>query len=50
MLAISAQCVRLPSETRLLAVRSDRVVVVTRDSLDVEHVRVLAIDDRREAR
>ena len=36
--------VRLPSKTRLMAVRGDRVAVVTRDSLDVEHVRVLAIN------
>lgn len=35
--------VRLPSETRLLAVRGDRVAVVSRDSLGVEHVQVLAI-------
>jgi hypothetical protein len=35
--------VRLPPATRLLAVRSDRIVVVTRDDLDVETVRVLAI-------
>jgi hypothetical protein len=42
--------VRLPPRTRLLDVRSDRVVVVTRDDLDVEHVRVLAIDARGEAR
>lgn len=36
--------VRLPPETRLLAVRSDRVVVVTRDDSNVESVRVLGID------
>lgn len=36
--------VRLPSDTRLLAVREDRVAVVTRDSLGVESVRVLAIE------
>jgi hypothetical protein len=35
--------VRLPPATRLLAVRSDRIIVVTRDDLDVETVRVLAI-------
>jgi hypothetical protein len=35
--------VRLPAETRLLAVRRDRVIVVTRDELDVESVRVLSI-------
>ena len=35
--------VRLPVATRLLAVRSDRVVVVARDDLDVESVRVLTI-------
>jgi hypothetical protein len=42
--------VRLPPRTRLLDVRSDRVVVVTRDGLDVEHVRVLAIDAGGEGR
>jgi hypothetical protein len=36
--------VRLPAETRLLAVRSDRIAVVTRDDLDAETVRVLAIE------
>jgi hypothetical protein len=36
--------VRLPPATRLRAVRADRVVVVTRDELDVESVRVFAID------
>lgn len=36
--------VRMPPETRLLAVRSDRVVVVTRDDLNVESVRVLGIE------
>ena len=35
--------VQLPPNTRLLAVRHDRVAVVTRDQVDVEHVRVLAI-------
>jgi hypothetical protein len=39
--------VRLPPATRLLAVRSDRIVVVTRDDLDVETVRVLAIAEAR---
>lgn len=36
--------IRIPPETRLLAVRSDRVVVVTRDALNVESVRVLGIE------
>lgn len=36
--------VRLPPDTRLVAVRSDRVIVVTRDDSDVESVRVLAIN------
>ncbi len=40
---------RLPTRTRLLAVRSDRVAVVTRDDLDLEHVRVLAINRAGEA-
>lgn len=39
--------VRLPAETRLLAVLSDRVLVVARDSLDVETVRVLEIQSGR---
>ena len=41
--------VRLPVATRLLAVRSDRVVVVTRGDLDVESVRVLTIQPDRAA-
>jgi hypothetical protein len=36
--------VRLPPESRLLAVRADRVALVTRNSLGAESVRVLAID------
>jgi hypothetical protein len=36
--------VRLPPETRLLAVRSDRVIVVTRDDLAAQTVRILAIN------
>jgi len=36
--------VRLPSETRLLAVRNDRVAVVSRDAVGVEYVRVLQIN------
>lgn len=42
--------VRLPPRTRLLAVRDDRVAVVTRDRQDVEHVRVLAIQADSTAR
>jgi hypothetical protein len=42
--------VRLPPETRLLAVRGDRVAVVSRDSLAVEHVRVLEIIANAETR
>jgi hypothetical protein len=37
--------VRMPPETRLLAVRSDRVAVVTRNELDVQTVRVLPITE-----
>jgi hypothetical protein len=36
--------VRLPPQTRLLAVRRDRVVVVTRDDLDAQTIRVLALN------
>jgi hypothetical protein len=36
--------VLLPPESRLLAVRSDRVAVATRDALRAESVRVLTID------
>lgn len=35
---------RLPPRTRLVAVRGDRVAVVTRDDIDLEHVRVFEID------
>jgi hypothetical protein len=40
---------QLPTRTRLLDVRSDRVAVVTRDEFDVEHVRVFAINRGGEA-
>lgn len=39
--------VQLPARSRLVAVRSDRVAVVTLDDLDVEHVRVLEIEPAR---
>ncbi len=41
--------VRLPSNARLLAVRGDRLAVVTRDSLDVQHVRVLQLEEWSDA-
>lgn len=41
--------VTLPPDSRLLAVRAGRLLVVTRDELDVEHVRVLQIRTAPEA-
>jgi hypothetical protein len=42
--------VRLPDDTKLVAVRGDRVAVVTRDASDVERVEVLALQTGSAAR
>lgn len=42
--------VKLPPHSRLVAVRQDRVALVMRDSLDVEHLRVFKLETGTEAR